>query len=129
MVDLTDFKEAVNEYAELYHLSLRVLDPPFDIIEDWYSNWPNDADAGVYGVFDEQMALLYIGKANKIGNRLGQHFGRDESGKGGTTKQSGWSKAPRYIATVSVIETWEASSLEEYLIKTLQPPDNKRSKI
>ena len=98
----------------------------------WPGTWPNSEYPGIYAFFDNELNLLYIGKASmsrSIGDRLGSYCLYDEN-KECKFKDSGWSIRPRYLWTIGVPKSmaFEAPALEEYLIKTLQPPDNKSGK-
>jgi hypothetical protein len=101
----------------------------------WPEAWPDAEEPGVYMVFDSRLNLLYVGKARKIGWRLSEYFRYGKTRQGGlilgqcgVSKRYTWSRRPEYIATVRVDQAFEASSLEEYLIVELRPPDNTAGK-
>jgi hypothetical protein len=96
-----------------------------EVLGRWPDQWPNGERAGAYLIFDEQLALLYVGKASKIGARLSGWFGYDEN-KCCRVRHPGWSRPPRFVLTVAVPEEmrFEAPALEAYLIRALTPPDN-----
>lgn len=97
-----------------------------DALIGWPADWPFGGRPGVYLIFDATMDLRYIGKASVLGRRLSQYF-YYESGRGSrcvVRNPSGWKKLPAFIAAVAVTKTFEAPSLEEYLITTLGPPEN-----
>jgi excinuclease UvrABC nuclease subunit len=82
---------------------------------------------------NEQLGVCYVGKAsmgNCIGSRLSSYFGY-ESETDRRCKiyhREGWTEKPRYVMCVAVPEDspFEAPALEEFLIRELAPPDNKR---
>lgn len=97
----------------------------FPEADRWPASWPLGSRPGVYLVFDGTMTLRYVGKAAALGARLSAHF-RYESGRGSPCQAVGeWSATPAFLVTVSVHESFEAPSFEEYLIDRLQPPDNR----
>jgi len=72
------------------------------------------------------MQLSYIGKTFDFGWRLSQHFKWSEGrGKGVCQPQGTWKIRPMFLATLPVIESFEAPGLEEFLISKLNPPDNR----
>jgi hypothetical protein len=99
----------------------------------WPSQYPHSERRGVYLIFSKAEVLLYVGKAAKqqIGNRLGTYFSADRETGACRVKHpvglaDGWTERPTYIVTIAVPDAMgdEASKLEEYLIKQLQPCDN-----
>ena len=75
--------------------------------------------------FDDALELFYIGKASMsrcLGQRLYEYFG------GGDTciPKLDWLQPARYVVTVAMQPDlpFEAPSLEEFLIRTLQPRIN-----
>lgn len=92
----------------------------------WPKPWPNADKPGVYLIFDADLTLLYIGKAAIIGNRLSTYFVYDTTpNRGCRIVHPNWTTPPVYIATAALSESFEASSMEEYLIRTLKPIVNK----
>lgn len=89
----------------------------------WPNTWPNNGLPGVYFIFDENLTLLYIGKAKNLGSRLSSYF-MYESDRSCRVKQTGWRVKPHFLVTASVEKFFEAPSLEEYLIEKLQPSHN-----
>ena len=90
----------------------------------WPDTWPNSSDAGVYALFCEDMALLYVGKSsmrNCLGARLSSYFGF--SSEGACRINGDWGINPKYLITIAVPSdaTWEAPALEEFLIQRLNP--------
>ncbi len=87
----------------------------------WPGTYPNSERAGVYLMFDEEMVLLYVGKASMgscIGSRLGSYFAYASDRETCRLKHE-WKKGqPRYVITVAVPDDspFEAPALEEYLI-------------
>lgn len=92
----------------------------------WPEIWPQNEKPGVYMVFDTYMRLLYVGKAAKLGQRLGAHFQYTKDGlKNCRIATGGWSTKPAFLITIALEKSFEASSMEEYLIAELQPLDNR----
>lgn len=74
--------------------------------------------AGCYAIFSQEGSLLYIGKASNsksVGDRLVRF----------RYKASAWAEKPAYVRIIEVVESFEAPSLEEFLIGRLQPRNNK----
>ena len=135
MVKLEDIEEKLNKYSKTY----RRDDLPELKISGLYSlfpdknpnitadvNWPNSYingdKAGVYIILNQDMQVLYIGKAsmsNTIGGRLNSYFAYEDDKKTCKVKSQNWKGEPCFIATVAVDDsmTFEAPALEEYLIK------------
>lgn len=82
--------------------------------------WPHGNRAGVYLIWDDALSLRYVGRATVLGKRLHSHFG---AGKRCRFAQ-GWLVTPRYLATIPVEHSFEAGSLEEYLMTVLMPAEN-----
>jgi excinuclease ABC subunit C len=75
---------------------------------------------GIYQMYDAEGALLYVGKARNLKNRLGSYF----RASGLTTKTMALvSKIANIQVTVTSTEV-DALLLEHNLIKTNQPPYN-----
>jgi hypothetical protein len=96
----------------------------------WPEPWPHSDDAGVYAVLDASRSVLYVGKASFnhcLGGRLASYFAYEKGRKGSCKIIHKWHAKPRYVYIVPVPHdrTFEASALEEFLIRKLQPPDNK----
>lgn len=143
MADLHALKQAVERYdAECRNPAMGQFSvgPLYDLFPEkgegtescevsWPTMWPNCHDAGVYALLDEQLNVLYIGKASlrsSIGGRLSSYCAY-RSDKTCRLKHDGyWTKTPRYAWSVAVPETtpFEAPALEEFLIRELQPSDN-----
>ncbi|MFV0211427.1 GIY-YIG nuclease family protein [Empedobacter falsenii] len=113
------------------------VSPIYDLFPDTNTNpqfqkWPEEYQHngryGVYFILDSEDTIIYIGKANNIGKRLGNYFKYD-SNKNCEIIHENWSKKPKYLLTVAVPnKTWfECLALEEYLIWEISPIDNKRS--
>lgn len=95
---------------------------------DFRQSWPSADRAGVYLVFDQDLSLLYVGKASvesSLGKRLYTYFRPAKDGTC-TVYHRDWLRTPRYVITVAVPEPtrFEACALEEYLIEMLQPINN-----
>ena len=140
MSDIEEVKNAVRDYHDDYrNPSLarpRVSDPyyldkslrdsvPADQV--WPATWPQAGKPGVYVFFDANGNRLYIGKADDLGTRLSSYF-RYAKDKNCEPKDDWGKHKPYSLVTVSVSETFEASSLEEFLIDRLKPPINKKGK-
>ncbi len=97
---------------------------------NWRDNaWPNGERAGVYAIFDDDVQLLWIGKASmnsSLGGRLYKYFREDRHNLDCIIRHTGWSPRPAYVMTVAVPRDmpFEAPALEKYLINRLQPRDN-----
>ena len=92
----------------------------------WPADWLQGNRPGVYLIFNAQMGLLYIGKATSLALRLSNYFKYlDGRGTGCRVVHEYWTARPSFVVTVALAKAFEASSLEEYLIGTLNPPDNK----
>jgi hypothetical protein len=97
----------------------------------WPESWPNSANAGVYGVFADDLTLLYVGKSSMnscLGARLSAYFGYTP--ERACRVKSEWRIQPRFLATVAVPDsaTWEAPALEEFLIQRVNPPLNRNGR-
>jgi len=136
---LVQVKRCLDEYQEQYRrpglppLELKGMYALFpeeglaDFVESrWNEPYPNADRKGVYLIFGRTGVLLYVGKASmgaSIGGRLGTYFaGKKEC----RLVFTDWTERPTYIATIAVPQGmgFEASALEEYLIRSLQPCDN-----
>lgn len=99
-----------------------------DFVEShWNDPYPNADREGVYLLFGRTGMPLYVGKASmgaSIGGRLGTHFAGTKECR---LLSTDWTERPTYVATIAVPEgmSFEASALEECLIKSLRPSDNK----
>jgi hypothetical protein len=102
----------------------------------WPEKWPGADRPGVYMVFDQALRILYVGKASMnsaLGARLGTYFGHVDYPKDLTCRlvnPSAWSATPRFVATVPLSDdsAFVAPALEEFLIRTLDPPDNRQGR-
>jgi len=80
----------------------------------WPNPWPDGNEGGVYLVLDDDLCLLYVGKASMkshIGSRLSKHF---REGLSGCVVAENWRTAPKYIATLPIKE---AGSLRRQLLR------------
>ena len=119
MSEFALLKKAAGAYARRYGVKLK-FGKPYDLKIDWKETWPDNAKSGCYGVFDKNKSLLYVGKADHFGKRLGKHFRYDKRKQQGVARESGWTRQPRYVLTMVVIHKWEAPSLEAYLITSME---------
>ena len=126
----TSLRREIAEYCKRY-----CIEPYFPVSDSWdiqtgyreNRKFPDVGEAGCYAIYAEDGELLYIGKAWEIGSRLGTYFmGIRSKSPGATRPDHIWTKPPKYIQTIRVRESFEASSLEEYLIQKLRPCDNSR---
>ena len=122
VIVLDEFNEAFPRHG------FRVLiSEKYDIGRDWKKTWPSNEKPGVYVLIDESLYVQYIGKAsNNIGARLNSH-------KTSGLLNKDIDKNPlhiRYIWTIAVPDEsfFEASAIEEYLIRRLNPPLNRIGK-
>ncbi len=92
-------------------------------------SWPFLNNGGVYLILDESKNVIYVGKADKFGSRLYDHFREDCEG-GCIIREPGWKNQPRYVINIKVADDriYENLSLEGYLIKVLDPDDNTRGR-
>src|SRR5437660_1185859 len=122
-----DVRANVRKYCERYHI------PPFTISELHVIGtllrdtlqWPQGDSPGCYAIYCEQMGLLYVGKVSNAGamaHRLSKHFRTQDLGR--PEMQGSWPRMPHYVQTIKVHEAFEAPSLEEFLIRELNPPGN-----
>jgi len=143
MKTLHDLKAKVVEYQRDYRapaLPLLETSGLYDLFPDvqphadiqvenvWPKAWPHCTRQGIYAICDDELYLLYVGKAsmtNTIGCRLSNYFAYGE-GKKCRVIHDSWSRKPRFVVTVAVPQrlSFEAPALEEFLIGELKPPDN-----
>jgi hypothetical protein len=93
--------------------------------EGWPEVYPLSERAGAYIVLDAHARVLYVGKADNFGRRLGGYFAY-ASDRTCKVKHKTWSEQPRYVVMVAVPTSspFEAGALEGFLIDSLRPPDN-----
>lgn len=117
MTGIEEFRRLVAEYCRRFCHSFVVHD--LHTRESW-APMPVSDKPGCYALYTATGQLLYIGKASnsrKIGHRLYHHL---------TQSQAAWVPSVSFVQIVEVSEPFEAPSLEEYLIRELQPPHNDR---
>jgi excinuclease UvrABC nuclease subunit len=128
MSDRDRLQEKVAEYCNRYCISpVFEISEPFDIERDLTAYYPNSNSAGCYAIYTASGELLYIGKASNkhvMGFRLGNIWKLNADRTAPITKKDWGDKKPQIIQTIPVHEPYEAPSLEEFLILTLQPPCN-----
>jgi GIY-YIG catalytic domain-containing protein len=126
----TSLKQEVAEYCKRYCIVPDFpTSNPWDVEAGYRENlqFPDAAAAGCYAIYAADGELLYIGKAWQIGSRLANYFmGIRSPSPGASRPEHIWTKPPKHIQTIRVRESFEASSLEEYLIRKLRPCDNNR---
>lgn len=148
MATVEDFKAAIGSYdATFRHPDRPGIEPSglYDLFPEaprvgapsveahWDETWINNTRAGVYTVLDDQQNVLYVGKssiAGSIGGRLGSYFVYEQDGSRACRVKHHWTRSPRFVCTVAVPDDapHEASGLEEYLIRELDPPDNRHGR-
>jgi hypothetical protein len=119
-----------DERGDLYALFPEGKESTPGVALCWNDQWPNSDRTGVYVVFGYSGRLLYVGKADFIGKRLGCYFSSEGGGRC-RIKHSGWSEQPMYVTTVAVPDesSFEVFSLEQYLIRRLDPCDNTAGRL
>jgi hypothetical protein len=123
-------QEKVEEYCGLYRISPAFeLSELYDLQSDWRENkeFPFARDKGCYVFYSDKHELLYIGKAsqrNTLGSRIASYFRWDLSRTYIEPRHTGWTFPPRYVQTIKTNHSFEAPSLEEFLILKLEPQDN-----
>ncbi len=139
---LDSLKLALKKYRQYRHPDLSELEPSqiYALFPEegeklatlhWPQEWPEGKRAGVYLIFSGASKLLYVGKAWIIGRRLSNYFQSDlpanETNPCRIVHDWGDDR-PMYVVTVAVpkTSTFEAASLEEYLIRELNPSTNQR---
>lgn len=125
-VSLHDVELAIAEFNREFprpKVGAVTLSSPFFIIDDFaVASFPNAAAAGVYFVFDRDDNLLYIGKADGLGARLGSHFGWNADRTSGRVKNAKLNGA-HAVRTIGLPEEsrFEAAAIEAFLIWRLDP--------
>lgn len=102
------------------------LSAAFSIVNDFASSsYPNAALAGVYLIFDRDDNLLYIGKSDGLGGRLGSHFGWNSDRTAGRVKNERLADA-HSVRTIGLPKEsrFEAPAIEAFLIRRLDPDLN-----
>ncbi len=93
----------------------------------WPETWPHNDRRGVYAILSA-IEVLYVGKASlsPIGARLSSYFRYGPNRECQTYSNHVWSSVPTHVVAWAVPDDrfFEASALEEYLIRILDPPDN-----
>lgn len=132
MKKLDKLKEIINKMNNDYprpKMEPLAISELYDLANDWpKKEWPNSKQAGVYVFLDQNLNMLYVGKAscsNNIGSRLGGYFKYGENIQ--TKTKDPLHEIVRYVITVAVPEdhSFEAPAIEEFLITNLHPPLNK----
>ncbi|NMM46571.1 GIY-YIG nuclease family protein [Rhodospirillaceae bacterium KN72] len=128
MATMEDVQNIANEYAVRYGNMNMHWSDPWDIQCNFDQTWPNNGRPGCYAIFDHDLELIYIGKTNNLGKRLGDYFKvdpTDPTRKRGVPKiPEAWGAEPNFVLTVALDNAYEAPSLEEYLIEKFQPLGN-----
>lgn len=134
--DISAFKRWVRAYQRK-ELSGETRDfefaGPYNLIKDWPHKeipYPHCDRPGVYAIFNEKKEVLYIGKASNsssIGGRLSSYFRNKKSNPRICELKhhpDSWHGTPRFIMAAAVHKSYQAPSLEEYLIRKMDPPAN-----
>jgi hypothetical protein len=124
--DQLRLQKALSAYGDSHGIDLE-CSGLYHLRDEWVRNYfPFAESPGCYLIFDEELRLLYIGKAslnNSMGARIATHLKRDRA-----TSEISFvhpdGTNPFYLQTVKVNKAYQAPSLEEYLIGELQPPRN-----
>lgn len=126
---LSDVESAISEFNREFprpKMGAVALSSPFYVVDDFaIADFPNAAAAGVYFVFDRDDNLLYIGKADGLGSRLGSHFGWSEDKTTGRVKNAKFNAA-HAVRTIGLPDEsrFEAAAIEAFLIRRLDPSLN-----
>ena len=107
------------------------LSEPYFVETDWAikgKSVPHSYHAGVYFLFNRDEALLYIGKSDGLGARVGGRFMWNAYKTAGVVKDPSHRGAG--VVSVRAIafldEHWfESAAVEAYLIDALKPPLNR----
>jgi hypothetical protein len=92
----------------------------------WPDSWEHSGRPGVYLIFSAAEELLYIGKDAALGRRLGTYFQYGENRACKIVDEAAWQPdPPMFVFTIALGESFEAPSLEEYLIVKTSPRLNK----
>ena len=109
---------------ERYHVEHRHPDRPRPIMHAIHTmqSWegkPESWAKGCYAIYSADGDILYIGKASNtktVGDRIVRF----------RYKRSNWQPPPEFVQIIEVAEAFEAPSLEEFLIREMQPRFNDR---
>ena len=113
--------------SELYDLSKKKSDGSDR--PGWPDTYPNADYPGVYVFFNKDKEVLYVGKAsfnNTLGSRISSYIRWDKA-EDGCEMYHSWQQMPTYLKTIgiAVAQSFEAPAIEEFLIKMLEPIENK----
>lgn len=129
MATIDNVKAFASEYAARYGNVALHWSGLWDIKCCFDQTWPNNGRPGCYAIFDRNRELIYVGKTNNLGKRLGDYFKTDPSDptrKRGVPKApEAWVPEPYFVLTVALAHAYEAPSLEAFLIEQLRPVGNK----
>ncbi len=128
MSGINEVRIHVESYRARYKLKGLKFSDVYDLELDWNEkSYPFANDPGVYIVLDKKEFVLYVGKASfnsNIGARLGSYFEYGENRSFAVKSGQHWTEDPKFVVAIKVSAAYEAPSLEEYLIRQLDPPDN-----
>ena len=98
----------------------------------WKNNdeFPSSSLPGVYAVLARDLGVMYVGKAiYGLQYRLLQHFPEDLAGQPAIPEK--WPSEPTFLVTIGEpdADAWHRpASLEEFLIRRIDPPVNVRGR-
>lgn len=119
-----DLKLALKEYCAFYSIKPALkVSSYWEIVSGFTSgkSVPDYDSPGCYALYTEDSKLQYIGRASRLGNRLGSYWSRKD-GSARYTMCAPYTK----LQTISVATPTDAKHLEAHLIAKLLPPCNKR---
>jgi excinuclease ABC subunit C len=90
----------------------------------WPATYPNSSRNGIYLIYDDHGAHLYVGRSNKIGRRLGSYFKECADPNECVYRIDAWRVRPAFLATIAIACDAETAELEQHLIRTLDPSHN-----
>ena len=124
MSNYYELEKAVNELNNQFPRPDLVLKLEKMVTIKTNSQWQNATKPGIYAIFSETSELLYIGKASMSSN-IGYRIGAKYSSKTFESRNTKFSEGTQ-MATIALPEdrSFEAPSIEEFLIKKLNPKLN-----
>jgi len=132
MPDVERVREKVHEYCKQYLNPIRPvfeISRIYDLQQEWQTvKFPYSDDQGCYVFYSEDLKLLYIGKASlkhQLGGKIANYFRWDATGRKLVACLERLRPAC-FVQTIKVNEAFEAPSLEEFLLRELDPPANVR---
>lgn len=119
----------LEEYRRQPMGSLEISDL-YDLVDDCRRQYPNYDKAGIYKFWNADHELIYVGRADNLGYRIGEHLRLNRERTALVPKDPAWwleagRGLPRYLRTVATVTPDESWKLECFLIRKLNPPRNK----